>query len=114
MNFDFTIAAGVLLATAATDAIFVMFSSAVTARRPIAAANWSSMWYLLSSFAVINITGNWRYVFVAAAGSWIGAYVSLVLLHAPTPPTPSPLAKIAEIGRKRRFLQPLFGVNTPA
>jgi hypothetical protein len=42
-------AAGVVLATAATDAIYVMFTSAVVARRRIPAATWSSIWYLLSS-----------------------------------------------------------------
>jgi hypothetical protein len=41
-------AAGVVLATAATDAIYVMFTSAVVARRRIPAATWSSIWYLLS------------------------------------------------------------------
>jgi hypothetical protein len=76
-------AAGVLLATAATDAVYVMFTSSVVARKRLAAANWSSLWYLLSSFAVISYTGNWEYVAFAAAGSWIGAYVSLTFLHRP-------------------------------
>jgi hypothetical protein len=52
-------AAGVVLATAATDAIYVMFTSAVVARRRIPAATWSSIWYLLSSFGVIHYT-EWR------------------------------------------------------
>jgi hypothetical protein len=47
-------AAGVMLATAATDAVYVMFTSAVVARRRIPAATWSSFWYLLSSYAVIS------------------------------------------------------------
>jgi hypothetical protein len=76
-------AAGVLLATAATDAVYVMFTSSVVARRRISAANWSSLWYLLSSFAVISYTENWVYVVFAAAGSWIGAFVSLTFLHRP-------------------------------
>ena len=76
-------AAGVLLATAATDAVYVMFTSSVIARKRISAANWSSLWYLLSSYAVISYTENWVYVAFAAAGSWIGAYVSLTFLHRP-------------------------------
>ncbi|MGN6286894.1 MAG: hypothetical protein ACTHM2_17240 [Afipia sp.] len=76
-------AAGVLLSTAATDAIYVMFTSAVVARRRIPAANWSSLWYLLSSYAVISYTENWVYVAFAALGSWIGAYVSITFLHRP-------------------------------
>ena len=76
-------AAGVVLATAATDAIYVMFTSAVVARRRIPAATWSSIWYLLSSFAVISYTDNWVYVGFAAIGSWIGAYASITYLHRP-------------------------------
>jgi hypothetical protein len=49
-------AGGVLLATAATDAVYVMFTSAVVARRRVPAATWSSVWYLLSSYAVISYT----------------------------------------------------------
>jgi hypothetical protein len=76
-------ALGVLLATAATDAVYVMFSSAVAARRRLPAATWSSVWYLLSSFAVISYTQNWVYVAFAAIGSWLGAYASMTYLHRP-------------------------------
>ena len=78
-------AVGVLLATAATDAVYVMFTSAVMARRRVPAANWSGLWYLLSSFAVISYTQNWVYVCFAAAGSWIGAFASVTFLHRPAP-----------------------------
>lgn len=73
-------ATGVVLATAATDAVYVLFSAAVAARRRIAAASWSSAWYLLSSFAIISYTQNWAYVAFAALGSWIGAYASMTFL----------------------------------
>jgi hypothetical protein len=76
-------ALGVVAATAATDAVYVMFSSAVARQRRIAAANWSGMWYLLSSFAVVSYTQNWVYVLFAAVGSWIGAYVSLTFIRSP-------------------------------
>jgi hypothetical protein len=79
-------AAAVVIATAATDAVYVMFTSAVVARRRVPAASWSSLWYLLSSFAVISYTENWVYVAFAAAGSWIGAFVSITLLHRPGGP----------------------------
>lgn len=75
------IAAGVVLATAATDALYVRFTAAVTARRPVAAANWSAAWYLVSSFAVISYTSNAVYVLFAALGSWCGAYLSLAWLR---------------------------------
>jgi len=70
-------AAAVVFATAATDAVYVRFTSAVIGRRRVSAANWSSLWYLLSSYAVISYTDNWFYVAFAAVGSWIGAFVSL-------------------------------------
>ncbi len=86
------VAAGVVLATAATDAVYVMFTTAVVAKKRVPAASWSSLWYLLSSFAVISYTNNWIYVCFAAAGSWIGAYASMTVLHrAPAnPPFGSP------------------------
>jgi hypothetical protein len=64
-----------------TDAVYVMFNAAVSSKRRVPAATWSSVWYLLSAFAVISYTKNWVYVCFAAAGSWIGAYVSMTLLH---------------------------------
>ncbi len=71
------IAAGVVASTAATDAVYVMFTANVSARRPARAASWSSLWYLLAAFAVISYTGNPIYVLFAAAGSWLGAYASV-------------------------------------
>jgi len=76
-------ASAVLLATAATDAVYVMFTSAIVTRKRVPAANWSAIWYLLSSFAVISYTENATYVVFAALGSWIGAYASLTFLHRP-------------------------------
>lgn len=70
-----------MLATAATDAVYVMFTSSVAARKRVPAATWSSVWYLLSSYAVINYTQNWVYVLFAATGSWVGAFVSLTVLR---------------------------------
>ena len=77
------IAIAVLFATALTDAVYVLFTSAVVARRAIPAANWSSLWYLLSSYAVISYTENWIYVAFAAIGSWLGAFATIKFLHRP-------------------------------
>jgi uncharacterized membrane protein YhaH (DUF805 family) len=81
---DPRIALGVVVATALTDSVYVMFTASVAARRRLPAATWSSMWYLLSSFAVISYTSNWVYVIFAAIGSWIGAFVTITLLRRPT------------------------------
>jgi hypothetical protein len=82
LTIDPLTAIAVALATAATDAVYVMFSSAVAARKRVPAATWSSAWYLLSSFAVISYTQNWVYVVFAAAGSWLGAFASMTFLRA--------------------------------
>ena len=89
------LAAGVLLSTALTDAVYVLFTSAVVRRRRLAAATWSSCWYLLSAFAVISYTRSWIYVVFAAAGSWLGAYASLTWLrsHDGAGPPPAPTSR---------------------
>lgn len=80
------IAAGVILSTAVTDAVYVFFNAAVAARRRIAAASWSSIWYLLSAFAVISYTSNWAYVLFAAVGAWLGGFLSITALNRIAPP----------------------------
>ena len=50
------IAIAVFGATAVTDAAYVFFNAAVVARHRIRAANWSSVWYMLSAFSVISYT----------------------------------------------------------
>src|SRR5262249_52327582 len=44
---DPLIAAAVVVATACTDAVYVLFTNAVLRRRRLPAASWSSIWYLL-------------------------------------------------------------------
>jgi len=106
IHIDPWVAVGVVAATAATDAIYVLFTAAVAARRRVPAASWSSVWYLLSSFAVISYTSHWFYVVFAAAGSWIGAYASVTFLNRPTAergqsPNADPGAERADRGRDR-------------
>jgi hypothetical protein len=81
------IAAGVTVSTALTDAVYVLFTSAVSTRRRIPAANWSSLWYVLSAFAVISYTGNSMYVVFAALGSWLGAFGAVTWLKRKDPKT---------------------------
>ncbi len=75
------VAAGVVITTAVTDAVYVFFTASVAARHRVAAANWSAIWYMLSAFAVISYTQNPAYVLFAAAGSWIGAFASVAWLR---------------------------------
>jgi len=88
-QIDPWLALGVFVSTAATDAVYVMFNASVSSNRRIPAASWSSVWYLLSAFAVISYTQNWVYVCFAAAGSWIGAYASMTFLRRPARETAS-------------------------
>ncbi|MEI2736248.1 MAG: hypothetical protein V9G24_16625 [Rhodoblastus sp.] len=82
---DPLIALGVVVSTAVTDAAYVFFNAAVGARKRVAAATWSSCWYLLSAFAVISYTSNWAYVLFAAIGAWIGGYLSITALDWASP-----------------------------
>jgi uncharacterized membrane protein YhaH (DUF805 family) len=68
-TIDPMIAGGVVVTTAFTDAVYVLFNAAVSARRRFAAATWSSVWYLLAAFAVISYTSNGAYVLFAALGA---------------------------------------------
>ena len=77
---DPLLAIAVTTSTALTDAVYVLFTSAVTARRRVAAANWSSLWYMLSALAVISYTANPVYVVFAALGSWLGAFGAVTWL----------------------------------
>jgi len=87
------LALGVIASTAATDAVYVLFTAAVSSRRRVSAASWSAVWYLLSSFAVITYTKHWTYVLFAALGSWLGAYASMTLLHKSPAPVHAPLSR---------------------
>ena len=80
-SIDPLLALGVVLSTMATDAAYVLFNAAVSGRRRFGAATWSSIWYLLSAFAVISYTTSWIYVLFAAAGSWIGAFLTMTWLR---------------------------------
>jgi uncharacterized membrane protein YhaH (DUF805 family) len=81
VNLNLFVAMAVFAATVVTDAVYVQFTAAVASRQRLRAANWSSIWYLLSAFSVISSTGNPAYVVFAAIGSWVGAYLSLTWLN---------------------------------
>jgi hypothetical protein len=87
MSLNPLLAFGVVVSTATTDAVYVLFNAAVSDRRRIRAASWSSIWYLLSAFAVISYTQNAVYVIFAAAGSWIGAFSAVTWLTNGHPPS---------------------------
>jgi hypothetical protein len=81
ISLNVLVALAVFGATIVTDAVFVMFTAAVASRHRFWAANWSAVWYLLAAVSVISYTSNAIYVVFAAAGSWVGAYVSMTWLN---------------------------------
>jgi len=91
MSLNPVIAIGVVVSTATTDAVYVLFNAAVSDRRRVRAASWSAIWYLLSAFAVISYTQNAIYVLFAASGSWIGAFCAMTWLKHGSGPTQSSL-----------------------
>ncbi|MGH8011898.1 MAG: hypothetical protein ACREQ4_05300 [Candidatus Binataceae bacterium] len=74
-----------MASTALTDAVYVLFNGAVASRRRVRAATWSSIWYLLSAFAVISYTKNPMYTVFAAGGSWLGAFCAVTWLERSDP-----------------------------
>ena len=79
-HIDPWLALGVSISTAVTDAVYVLFNAAVSARRRVPAATWSSVWYLLSAFAVISYRRNWLYVGFPPPDRGL-ARISLTFLH---------------------------------
>jgi hypothetical protein len=49
VNLNLFVAMAVFAATVVTDAVYVQFTAAVASRQRLRAANWSSIWYLLSA-----------------------------------------------------------------
>lgn len=108
------IALGVVAATAITDAVCVMYTSAVVHRRDLATANWGSLTYMLSAFAVISFTTHWFYVVFASLGAWVGSYASMKYLRwrasrsAPDErPAAAEAATVLEHPAATRTLQPV-------
>jgi uncharacterized membrane protein YhaH (DUF805 family) len=83
--------------------VYVMFTSAVVAKKRLPAATWSSIWYMLSPFAVISYTENWIYVLFAAVGSWIGAFASMTFLNRPRRSTDRRRTGIVRVGANISF-----------
>jgi phage-related minor tail protein len=94
-NIDPLIALGVFAATALTDAVCVLYTASVAHRRDLAAANWGSLTYMLSAFAVISFINNWVYVVFAALGAWIGAYATMKYLRWRSPRAETSAAVVA-------------------
>ena len=90
MTIDPGIALIVFVLTSALDGLHIVYTRLVMARRAIAAANSGAMTYLIYAFAIIESTQNWSYIAIMAAGSWIGTYLALRFVPAPSEPRKAP------------------------
>lgn len=77
MDFEWWVAAGLFAAFLAVDALYALYTLAVTERRAVRAANLSAVMYFLLAAGVIAYTTNPLYVLPAAAGSWAGTWLAV-------------------------------------
>lgn len=74
-TFDWRIAIGLFVAYGFVDALFVLYTLAVTKHQALRAANVSFLYYFVISAGVIGYVHNYLYVIPVAAGSWAGTYL---------------------------------------
>lgn len=67
----------VFISTAIADVVWARYTLAVTAKSPLRAACWSALIILLGSFTVTQYVHDWRMVFPAAAGAFIGTWLAV-------------------------------------
>jgi len=77
---NLAVAAAVFVATAAIEALWVLYVDFVAKRRPIRAGLVSSLQHLLGAGCVIEYTRNQLYLVSLALGALIGATIGVVLL----------------------------------
>lgn len=75
------IAAGVFLSIALADAAYVAWMIAVNRRRPLMAANFGVLVYLLGAFTVLNYIDNHWYLIPTLGGAWVGSYFTTKYGH---------------------------------
>ena len=69
----------VFFAYVAIDALYALYTLAVTNYRPARAATISSVMYLLLATGFLAFTHNAWYLMPAAAGGWIGTFLTVRL-----------------------------------
>ena len=74
-DFSWLTAIFIFLAYFVLDTMYVKYTLAVVEKRPLAAANFGSLMYVLMAFGIFNYTHNFLYVIPVGLGSWLGTYV---------------------------------------
>ncbi len=74
-TFSWRIAVLLFLAYAAIDAVFVLYTLAVTKHEAGKAANFAFLYYFVVAIGVVQYVHNFLYIFAVASGSWLGTYL---------------------------------------
>jgi uncharacterized protein YebE (UPF0316 family) len=74
MEFNWLQAIGLFFASFALDAIFALYTVAVMKTKPLQAASWSLLTYLLYAVGLVSFIDNKWYLIPLSVGAFAGAY----------------------------------------
>jgi hypothetical protein len=74
MEFNWLGAVGLFFASGALEAIFALYTLAVTKHKAMEASMWSLVSYFLLAVGILNFINNKWYVFPLAFGAFVGTY----------------------------------------
>ena len=74
MEFNWLGAVGLFFASFALEAIFALYTLAVTKHKALEASTWSLVSYFLLALGILNFIHNKWYVFPLAFGAFGGTY----------------------------------------
>lgn len=74
MEFNWLGATGLFFASGILEAIFALYTLAVTKHRALEASIWSLVSYFLLAVGILNFIHNKWYVFPLALGAFCGTY----------------------------------------
>lgn len=74
-TFSWMVAVFIFVAYLLLDTMYVKYTLAVVDKKPVVAANFGSLMYILMAFGVFNYTHNFLYVIPIGLGSWLGTYI---------------------------------------
>jgi hypothetical protein len=77
MEFNWLVAVGLFVASAVLDVVFVLYTYAVVKKRPLAAANWSLLTYVLMALGIVNYVSNKWYLIPLSLGAFLGSYCTV-------------------------------------
>ncbi|HSX41273.1 MAG TPA: hypothetical protein VLF21_01360 [Candidatus Saccharimonadales bacterium] len=84
-TFQPVVAIGLFFAYIVMDALFALYTLAVSQKRPLKAANISFIYWFVASLGIIGFVSNYLYVGSIALGSWVGTYLVVKQAKKPAP-----------------------------